>query len=373
MNFSQALYYPWIDIRDDGWLKTAALYWERMRTIVPDSIDRPYSSRTARALEDEHFLVPLRVNSGMDDIEQLSDDVIAYLGTEEGSQALLLSGQTTHIHTDKLPSSLRRLTGLHPEKLPWAIRDAIEQVGLRSGKRGDWYELDDAFANYYMTLLATRLSERVGASLLTPLPVVERLAMSAKLDANIADIFIDQYHNRPRRWREYEANGPRRQMPRELAPGMLAHLAIERVGIAPDTPVKKLIEFRREHSDELSRFRTEVAALSSAIDLDLPAEALREAVNDIYQNQLRPAMNDLKNALSSNKIKSLSDGLLKVGAFSAAPTSMLVVSGFSVPTALLAWAGISLVVTRVLYNTERRSTLRENPCSYLLAMERHFN
>lgn len=373
MHFSQALYYPYIDIRDEGWLKTAALYWERMRTIVPESIDAPYSSATARALEDEHFLVPLRVNSDMDEIEQLTNDVVTYLGTEEGSQALLLSGQrSTHVHTEKIPSSLRRLTELQSEKLPWEIRNAIERVGLRGGRRGAWFELDDAFANYYMTLLATKLSERVGASLLTPLPVSERLAMAVKLDAKVADMFINQQHLRPRRWREYEAGGPRRQMPRELAPGMLAHLAIERVGVAPNTPVKKLIEFRRQHSDELSRFRNEVAALTSVIDSDLPAEALRESVNDIYQNQLRPAINDLKSALDGKRIKSISDGLLKVGTFSAASTSMLVVSGLSVPTALLAGAGISLAVTGVLYSTERRDALRENPCSYLLSLDKHF-
>jgi hypothetical protein len=374
MHFSQALFYPWIDISDEAWLKTAALYWERIRTIVPESIDTPYSSATARALEDEHFLVPLRVNSDMEEIEKLTDDVIAYLGTEEGTQALLLSGQrSTYVHTEKLPNSLRRLTELHPEKLPWAIRDSIEQVGLRTGRRGEWFELDDAFANYYMTLLATKLSERIGASLLTPQPVSERLAMKVKLDANIADMFINQQYRKPRRWREYEADGPRRMMPRELAPGMLAHLAIERVGVAPDTPVRRLIEFRRDHADELSRFRNEVAALSAAVDSNLSATAIREAVGDIYHNQLKPAKNDLKRALKSKRIQSISDGLLKVGTFSAASTSMLVVSGLSVPIALLAGAGISLVVTKVLYSTERARALRENPCSYLLSLERHFN
>ena len=269
MHFSQALYYPWIDIKDDRWLMTAALYWERMRTIVPESINSPYTSKTARALEDEHFLVPLRVSSDMEEIEQLSDDVMTYLGTEEGAQALLLSGRrTTHIHTQKLPNSLQFLTELHPEKLPWAIRDAMDRLGVGTGRKGDWIEVDDAFANFYMTLLATRLSERVGASLLTSLSTSERLAMSVKLDGNVADVFLNQRHERPRRWREYEALGPRRQMPQGLAPGLLAHLALERIGVAPNTPVERLIEFRRQHSDELSRFRTEVSALTSAISSD---------------------------------------------------------------------------------------------------------
>ena len=370
MNFSQALYYPWIDIRDERWLKTAALYWERMRTIVPESIDLPYTSKTARALEDEHFLVPLRVNSDMEEIERLSTDVLTYLGTEVGAQAIVLSGRRSRlVHPEKLPSSVRHFTDVNADKMSWAIREALDRIGLDSHRDG-WYRVDDAFADFYMTLLATRLSERVGASLLTPLSTSERLSMSVKLDGNAADMLLDQRHERSRRWREYEAFGPRRQMPRGLAHGMLAHLALEKVGVAPDTPVERLIEFRRQHADELARFRAEISALTSAIESGLPMEALREVVTNLYENNLRPALNDLKSALAGRRIHSLTDGLLKIGTFSAASSSMLVVSGLSVPTALLAGSGISLAVTGVLYSTERRKALRENPCSYLLSLKK---
>ena len=64
---SQALFYPWIDIRNDAWLKTSLLYWDSVRTIVPESIDAPYSTETGRVLEGTGFLVPLRVHSGMEE------------------------------------------------------------------------------------------------------------------------------------------------------------------------------------------------------------------------------------------------------------------------------------------------------------------
>ncbi len=47
---TQALFYPWIDIRDEAWLKTSLLYWDSVRTIVPESIDAPYSTEVGRAL-----------------------------------------------------------------------------------------------------------------------------------------------------------------------------------------------------------------------------------------------------------------------------------------------------------------------------------
>lgn len=72
----QALFYPWTDIRDETWLKTSLLHWDSVRTIVPESIATPYSTETSRALELAGYLVPFRVHSGMQEIEELTGEVI---------------------------------------------------------------------------------------------------------------------------------------------------------------------------------------------------------------------------------------------------------------------------------------------------------
>ena len=36
MMFSRALYYPTIDIKNGRWLKSAALFWDSIETIVPE-------------------------------------------------------------------------------------------------------------------------------------------------------------------------------------------------------------------------------------------------------------------------------------------------------------------------------------------------
>src|SRR5262245_26340829 len=97
MPFSQAIYYPFIDITDDAWLKTSLLYWDSVRTIVPESIEDPYSSRTAQALQDAGFLLPLRVHSEMEEIEELVPEVMAHLSSPEGL-ALLASGTDGPTH-----------------------------------------------------------------------------------------------------------------------------------------------------------------------------------------------------------------------------------------------------------------------------------
>ncbi len=373
MVFSQALYYPWIDIRDEAWLKTSLLYWESIRTIVPQSIDEPYSTETGRQLYDAGFLLPVRVQSGMEEIEELASDVISFLQTNEGAQFLIAGPEqgNSWIHVEKLPYAFRKLARIHPEKLPWAIRAQIERL-VRSRRRDEWLEVDTRFADYYMTLLATRLSERIGAGLLTPFANADRLALSVRTDARLATVVPTVLWEPRRRWREYEAMSPRRNMPRALAQGLLAQLAIERVSIDPATPVEKILDFRDKHKDELAQFRTKIEQLTAIITTDLPAEALHQQVMDIYNSEVEPALADMKKALVGRRIRWLSEGFLKIAFLSVGSSSMLVQIGLSVPLALLAGAGISFVVSGILYNVDRAESLRSNPYSYLLAMHRKF-
>lgn len=370
----QALFYPWIDIQDETWLKTSLLYWDSVRTIVPESIDSPYSTDSGRALQNAGFLVPLRVHSGMHEIEELTGEVLSYLGTSEGAELLIAEpGRHRHdIHMEKLPSRLGRFAEMHPEKLPQEIRHILHRLAEPSERGAEWLRVDEGFANFYMTLLANRLSERVGARLTTSLPAADRLAVTARLDAQLNGIIPWNIHGPWRRWREYEAFGPRRRIPRHLAPGMLATLAIERMGVAPDTPIDRLIDFRERHRDELALFRSKIEQLASSVEQDLPVEALRQQITDLHSNEVVPAIANLKAALQGRRIRWMGDGLLKIAFLSAGSSTMLVVAGLAVPMALLAGAGISLIATGTMYNVDKRESLRANPYAYLLSVERNF-
>jgi hypothetical protein len=366
----EALYYPWIDIKDEVWLKSSLLYWDSIRTIVPESIDSPYSTNTGLALQDARFLVPLRIHSGMEEIEELTNDVLTYLRTEEGAELLMSTdgGHRCDIHVEKLQFEFGMLANIHPEKLPYVIRDILSNLTEPSRRGRDWLNVNEKFADFYMTLLASRLSERVGARLLTSLAPADRLAIAARLDAQLNGVIPMGLRTQSRHWREYEAFGPRRRIPRHLAPGMLAHLAIERIGVAPDTPVERLIEFRERHRDELAQFRTKVEQLAACIEVDLTAESLRKHVMDIYTGEVAPAISNLKAALEGQRIKWLGDGLMKIAFMSV--STVLVNAGLNVPTALLSGAGISLIGTRVMHNVDKKESLRANPYTYLLSIKR---
>jgi hypothetical protein len=159
-------------------------------------------------------------------------------------------------------------------------------------------------------------------------------------------------------------------MPRHLAPGLLAQLAIERIAVSRDTPIDKLLDFRERHKDELALFRAKIGQLTAAVETDLPAEALRQRVSDIHTNEVEPAISNLKAALGGRRIRWMGDGILKTAFLSAGSSTMLVAAGMAVPTALLAGAGLSLIVSGIMYNVDKRESLRSNPYSYLLSIGR---
>jgi hypothetical protein len=258
---------------------------------------------------------------------------------------------------------MRRLANIHPQKLPYEIRRILGRIGSPSQRGNQWLQVDEGFAMFYMTLLANQLAERVDAAIVTPSSTAERVAISARLDSQPPPLPWHRYG--PPGRREYEAFGRRRRMPKRLAPGMLAELTVQRIAISPNTSVDDLLKFRQAHKDELARFRTEISNLAGAVNEDLPIEALRQRVSDIYSNQVDPAIADLKSALDGRRIRWFAEGLLKLASLSAGPA--LVAAGVPVPTALLAGAGLSFIILGTMYNVDKRDTLRNDPFAYLLS------
>lgn len=368
MAFSTALYYPWIDIRDEAWLKTAILYWDTIHTIVPASIQQPYNMPTSKILNTEGLLLPINVSPDMREIEELASDVLEYLDSPEGAEVLFsdqISG-VRNFHSGRMPMDVRRLVEIHPDKLPSEIRYRLKRE-LSLSDDSSWINVDSRFADFYMTLLATKLSERVGAGLLTNEAPNSKLATTVRLDAKIPmSGGRRREYDYGERWQRHH-----RDLPKSLAQALLADLILEKVNLDPDTPVKKIVQFRRQRADELGRFRTKIGELTKVVSSDLPPDAMRAQVKDIYVNEVLPAMNALKDTLRDSQIKWATDNLLKISFFSLGSTSVpFALLGLAVPQALLVGVGVSLTASAILYNVEKSDKLRQNPYSYLLAVQK---
>jgi hypothetical protein len=292
-----------------------------------------------------------------------------YINSSEGTQVLFSEDTTDSrfIHPDKFSSRIFEFISMYPEKLPYKIQDMLRES---LGNEGGWISVDKKFANFYMTLLATHLSEKHGIALLTDSASNSRLANVARLDGNLSLYSIGyddiRRHGRPRRMYL--------ERDRSLAQAMLADLIIEGIQIDPDTPVNKIIAFRNKFQNELGHFRTKIAELTNEISIDQPLEALRQNIYDKYLNEVKPAIESLRKGLKDNLIRSVTDNFLKISSFSIPTTSIsLALLGLSIPYALLAGTGISLTANSVRYNVDKAQKLRENPYTYLLKAQKEFD
>jgi hypothetical protein len=359
MAFSKSLFYPSIDVRDEAWLKSAALYWDIIQTIVPESINKPYSTKTARQLQDEGILVPLRVRSDLDEIEVLTKPVLKYLAESFFS-----------LHPDKLPNSVSHFARIHPEKMSHEINYIFEEYGLSRTTRGGFLEVHYEFENFYMTLLATRLSESIGAGLVTSSLLPHRLSLGFRTDSQMPDIIFSKGHEYKY---EYQLYREGRTVRRELAQGMLVDLMLKEIAVDPTTPIEKIIKYRKDHAPELGRIRAKVGQLTSSLPENAPLQAMRQQVIDLYVNEVKPAIDDLKKSLTSGRIKWLTSGWMSLTCISVGSSSILTGMGLATANALMVAAGISLVGSGIIYNVAKRDSLRDNPYSYLMSLQKEMS
>lgn len=349
MSFTHALHYPWIDIRDLGWLKSAALYWDRISTIVPGSIENPYHSIEARTFQEEGVLLPLRVEPDMPEVDQASQDFAIYSRTLEGTTVLLPPGVVVSREHWPVRESRERAV-LHPEKMSYELRHRLLTTGQAQETDG-WLEVNRDVANCYMTILAGNLAQNRGLALLADEERFEPLA-------NLV--------------RRGEAVQPGISDARRMGEAVLANLVMQTVKVTPDTPVEKIIKFRRDHRDELAHFRQAIGRLASQLDKEFPSlEAFQQQMRDIHLDDLEPAINDLKASLRAARTGSFFS-YLKTLAFTSPitiPATMwtLTLGPLVAPVALLAGAGLSITANVVTFRLDREKLLRENPYSYVLA------
>lgn len=365
--FSSALYYPHIDIRNERWLRGAALFWDSIRTIVPESLRDPYSSAFARELNNKGVLDPVRVSSDMDEIEALTDTVLDFL-TDPASAAVMLETDkhpAERIHPEKMSHELRGLVEIHPEKFPHMIRSVLEEAAGREG----WYHVAPGFADFYMTLLASKLAERLGLGLVTELSAADQLAIAIHKGKPLDSGSHDYPRNR---WFGHHeaAIGRRRTLPKEVAPGLLIDLVVQSIELPRTVAAKDLLKFKKDHREELSVFRREISRLTTDFPKEASIEALRQAAHDQYEAEIVPALRSLRHSLKAQKWDTALNGFLKISFFSAAPTSAAIIAGVPGPVALLAGVGVSLTASAVLLANKLGRTRLESPDSYLLSLER---
>lgn len=255
-----ALYYPYIHIRDDAWLKAAALCWPRLSRIVPPGHVRRDSS-VARALVDEldffvdvdpagparpvgrEFLCLLRgVPDRVLERYRMRDEDVAQGGFQDNRG----SGG------DSLPSSRDRAWAyVHGSDVDDVTRRWLRERGLAVTRQRHgqfWLVMDSWLVTVYMTMLADEIA-RTNA-----MPVVtDELSLYGVLNGWRRDLLGELL---------LEDVGPAENDVDQVAEtyALLAIRTYLPAGLA-DVPVERVIEARKVLLPEFYAFQHHLEAL----------------------------------------------------------------------------------------------------------------
>lgn len=388
-----ALYFPHIDIDDPAWLRSAILFWDDIQTIAPSSIEQPYRNDDTKICEAEGYLKPLRCDLHPDVIDDLGRKVMgladrnapmlrAFRDKDHPASAAIDASQQfgwelndafemVGMRPDKLSPEVRDLVfrlglsrisrgkispelrhimhdfemaRMHPEKLPYVLRRAMDFDGHFRDEDGDWLLVDGRFADAYMAAMASRLAKEVELSPLTSSEPSQGLSFRFLFD-NIVE------HSN------------------QSATGALVSIAMRGLAVDASVSVESLIRFRRNRKDqylEMAQKLSEFSAELAECDDEGDGQALLAKAQNTYDNKVEPQLRALKRELDNSSIQTIWEG-----AFRALTVSVPSAGALNYFTGLtggaLLGAGALLTVTDVgvrSYLAGRKSR-GSNPFSYL--------
>lgn len=395
-----ALYFPHIDIDDPAWLRSAILFWDDIQTIAPSSIVQPYRNEDTRICEAEGYLRPLRCDLHPEVINDLGRKVMrladrnapilrAFGDRDHPARAAIYASQRfgrelndafdmVGMRPDKMSPELRdmvfrfglsriirgklspelrhifrdfEMARLHPEKLPYALRRAMDLDGYYQDEDGDWLLVDGRFADAYMAAMASRLAKEVELSPLTSSEPSQGLSFRF--------LFDDVVENS-----------------NQSATGALVSIAMRGITVDASVPVESLIKFRRSREDQylemaqkLSEFSAEIAESGGESD----GQALLAKAQATYDNKVEPQLRALKRELDNSSIQTAWEGAFRALTVSVPSAGALnVFTGLTGGALLGAGALLTIADVGVRSYLAGRKSRGGNPFSYLHDVRANF-
>ncbi|MCW5716271.1 MAG: hypothetical protein KIS68_00420 [Bauldia sp.] len=399
------LYFPHIDISDPAWLRSAILFWDEIQTIVPSAIDRPYRSEDSDICHKEGYLKPLVCDLHQDTIEELGNKImrlatdpsdfdgairdlpqdnpaLASLRASEryrfevedvfhevGVHPSKISPETIQLavrfglarmHRGKMRPELRRMlrdlemAHIHPEKLPYVLRDIFRARHRYEDEDGEWLLVDSRFADAYMAALAARLSKQLELSPLTYFEPSHGLSFRFMFD--------DVVDNSP-----------------QNATGALVSVVMRGLRVDSSVPVEKIIRFRRSRQDQYLEMSQKLRELSDALTTFEPepgtdaGHALRAQASKLYQKEVDPKLRALKRELDNQSIQTMWEGAYRALTISVPSAGALAYfTGLTGPALLGAGAALAVADIGVRSYLAGRKSRASNPFSYLHDVSQSF-
>jgi hypothetical protein len=351
----QGLYYPYFHLRNERWLKVAALYWPKIIRIVPEDY-RTHDSDTVQALIDElDFIdrqppgpsvsaIAPRFRNLLGRYHQELNSEFGMRGYQEPKSRLTLRGKPRYADIKTRlpipdsppeqqwryqPHASSELFGPMPGQALGAVRSSqidfhlsywLVESGLAvMACRDDdpeylneeipcwgpnmlpddyapWLVMDERLASVYTSLLAENFATANHLQLITDQPKAYSATNNWAFDSFEVSLF--------------KPHKPQMAAGKEELAEVLGFLALNL--IVPDNlediPIRKIIEIRKRYGEEFLAFGVAVnqaaADLANLTDIrDQPA--LDRYLKDEVANRFIQPMNDLRRQLRSLKLDAM--------------------------------------------------------------------
>ena len=286
------------------------------------------------------------------------------------------------MHADKLEHAIKKriseVVGMHPDKMSPEIRSHFIQSGglamiakegrptvsrqrmrerlpgempdsLSSEDEQDWIIVNGKFADVYMSALAALLAKELELSPLTN----EEPSSGVNLQCLIEDV---------------ASSSP------TAATGALISVVMKGLRVDPETPIKRLLAFRRSRANQLAELSGIFDDLKREIEKSSSPRKLEETATKIYENKISPGLDKLKRDLAGETIQSVWEGVQRAMTVSAPAGGMLAATtGFSGSMLLGAGAFITLTDVGIKSYLARAKARSSSPYTYLFDIEKKFS
>lgn len=346
------LYYPYIEFRDEGWLKLAALYWDRLYRMVPDKLI-PSDSAEVRKLVAAEFIDNAHPGRVAHRIEGPFCDLLRVHG-----------GRLRRSFQVRKTMPWDALDHIHSEKIGHGVINGLIERKL-ARLQGEWLGMHPRVAHVYMTALAEAMAPTVGAR-----PIAEEtahhIAVSGLTMERLAAELLDEPKQPP------GAAEPELEM-------KMVSLAINYVRPAQPEEISAddIIAFRKVHAAERDQFQREVSTLIAGLPhlkhVESPKD-LQKHLEVEYDKKLRPKIARLEEAMRDQGWETANSVAAASFALPSGVAAALHLVGLTATGAVGGALGVAFSAWNIWrkHDKAQREALRPSPEAYLYRIGRKF-
>jgi hypothetical protein len=370
------LYFPYVHVRDDEWLKVAALYWPSVRRLVPSGYSK-HDSPTARIFVNAELLLdedpgPLLDSVGWDLMGVLSENV-GRLRRDYSIKRAIATWSGESWAESAVGATTPALGWIHATKFPPGVVSFLSDSGLAQqgriatpsgdpGQPEDWIGLHPALAGAYMTALAGRLSTGGAFQPLTDQADLRVATPSSDVRAALSLLL-----------------GGKRPEANQTSAGVETYILLALQQARPknleNIPAEKIVEARHDLEGELDTFRQYVESMRTELSelAAIPDERRRlESFTDHVQQTVERPLRELEKGLRLHKLEP-TRSLLLTSSFAPPAVLGAALSAGGAPPAAATAAGAVAAIGGAWWQVSsiRAQAKANSPVGYVLDVRDH--